>query len=203
MTVLTKTACLGILLLFCTCAHDPATDDGQAPAGHDHQHDHDQSTDKETTAKPPLSPHTSAMGTIGDTHVHVDYSSPGKRGRVIWGGLVAYDRVWASGAHNATSVNFSGPVSINGQEVAAGTYGLFTIPGREEWTIILNENYEQHLADDYDETRDVLRLRVRPEVLDNSVEALTYAVTATGGAAGTISMAWDSLRVSLPLIAEQ
>ena len=207
MTVLTKTACLGVLLLFCTCAHDPATDDGQAPAGHDHrqdhQHDHDQSTDVATTAKPPLSPHTSAMGTIGDAHVHVDYSSPGKRGRMIWGGLVAYDRVWATGAHDATSVNFSGPVSINGQEVAAGTYGLFTIPGREEWTIILNENYEQHLADDYDEKLDVVRYRVQPERLDRVTESLTYTVRSTDDKAGAISITWDSLRVSLPLTSLQ
>ncbi len=199
MIIPTRIFCLLVFpVLLYTCA--PATTDDGVPATETTpEHDHGA---VETKAKP-LSPHNSAMGSIGDTHVHVDYSSPGKRGRMIWGGLVAFDRVWATGAHNATSVNFSGPVRIDGREVAAGTYALFTIPGREEWTIILNENYEQHLADDYDETRDVLRLRVRPEVLDHSVEALTYAVTATGEGAGTISMSWDSLRVSLPLVAEQ
>lgn len=199
MTKLPNFLCLAaISLLLCTC--DPAPNNDDTPAV-EQAANHDHGT-VETKAKP-LSPHTSAMGTVGGTHVHVDYSSPGKRGRMIWGGLVAYDRVWATGAHEATSVNFSGPVRIDDRDVPAGTYALFTIPGREEWTIILNENYEQHLADDYDEARDVLRLQVRPEVLDQSVESLTYTVTpdGAGAGAGMISMSWDSLRVSLPFTA--
>jgi hypothetical protein len=153
-----------------------------------------------TEAKPKaLSPHTTAMGNIGDTHVHIDYSSPGKRGRMLWGGLVAYDRVWSAGAHNATAITFSEPVRVAGRDVPAGTYGFFTIPGREEWTLILNENYEQHLADDYDEALDVLRYRATPEVLDEEVESLTYAVHPTGDGVGSIRMSWDSLRVSLPV----
>ncbi|CAH1002588.1 hypothetical protein LEM8419_03462 [Neolewinella maritima] len=193
----TRSLCLlALSALICTC--DPAPTGGETSAPTE-VHDH---MAVATTSKP-LSPHTAAMGSIGDVHVHVDYSSPGKRGRTIWGGLVAYDRVWATGAHNATSVNFSGPVRIAGQDVPAGTYALFTIPGREEWTVILNENYEQHLADDYDENRDVLRLTTRPEKLAEATESLTYAVKATTTGAGSISMRWDSLRVSIPVIAVQ
>lgn len=185
-------------LLLYTCDSTPG--EGKAEDPEETQlHDHATVDTKVKT----LSPHTSAMGNIGDTHVHVDYSSPGKRGRMIWGGLVAYDRVWATGAHNATSIDFSQAVRIGDQLVAAGTYALFTIPGRKEWTIILNENYEQHLADDYDEARDVLRFRVQPEKLSESIESLTYAVNASGEGRGNISMSWDSLRISLPVISVQ
>ena len=183
-----------LLGLLYTC--DPAPESKTATVateGHDHA--------AVSEAKPKaLSPHTTAMGNIGDAHVHIDYSSPGKRGRMLWGGLVAYDRVWSAGAHNATAITFSEPVRVAGEEVPAGTYGFFAIPGREEWILILNQNYEQHLADDYDEDLDVLRYRVEPERLAEGVEFLTYSVTPTGtGGEGTISMSWDSLRVSLPV----
>jgi hypothetical protein len=185
--------CFVICGLLCTCDPAPETQAGADADTHDH-------AAMTTEAKPKaLSPHTTAMGNIGDTHVHIDYSSPGKRGRMLWGGLVAYDRVWSAGAHNATAITFSEPVRVAGRDVPAGTYGFFTIPGREEWTLILNENYEQHLADDYDEALDVLRYRATPEVLDGEVESLTYAVHATGDGAGSIRMSWDSLRVSLPV----
>lgn len=169
----------------------PAGTEATSQEGHNH--------DIVETASKPLSPHTSAMGNIGNAHVHVNYSSPGKRGRMIWGGLVAYDRVWSAGAHNATSVSFSQDVFIAGQQVAKGTYAFFAVPGQERWILILNENYEQHLADDYDETRDVLRFTVQPETGVAPSESLTYTVIDSGGGRGAISMAWDSLRVSLPV----
>jgi hypothetical protein len=139
------------------------------------------------------------MGNIGDTHVHVDYSAPSVRGRNIWGGLVAYGRVWASGAHNATAISFDKEVRIDGHTVPAGKYAFFTVPGREEWTLILNENYDQHLADDYAKELDVLRVRVKPERVDQPAESLRYDIVATGEQNGKLTMSWDSLRVSLPI----
>ena len=139
------------------------------------------------------------MGDVGDVHVHIDYSSPSVRGRTIWGGLVAYDQVWVTGAHRATSISFSDDVEINGQTIPAGTYGFFTIPGKEEWVIILNKNYEQHLADEYDTAEDVLRLQVTPEQLEQPVEALTYQVNATGKEAGTVSVMWEKKKVSFQM----
>ena len=139
------------------------------------------------------------MANVGDVHVHIDYSSPSVRGRVIWGGLVAYDNVWVSGAHSATSVDFSKDVLVNGQLVPAGKYAFFTIPGKEKWTVILNKNYEQHLADDYDPAEDVLRFEVVPTVLDEQVESLTYQVLPSLGGAGAISLSWDKLAIVIPI----
>lgn len=167
-----------------------ATGDG----GH---HEHlSQNAPEEKPAKKPLSPRTSAMANIGDVHVHIDYSSPGVRGRTIWGGLVAYDQVWVTGAHKATSINFNKDVRIDEQIVPAGTYGFFTIPGKEKWTVILNKNHEQHLADDYNEAEDVVRFQVVPEQLPEIVESLTYEVKPIEGNRGTISVIWEYKKVS-------
>ena len=150
-------------------------------------------------AQKPLSPKTNAMGNVGDTHIHIDYSAPSVRGRIIWGGLIAYDQVWAPGAHMAASVNFNTDVKINGEMVPAGTYGYFTIPGKEEWVVILNENYNQHRSDDYDEALDVLRLKVVPEQLSGLVETLTYEVIPAEGNKGSLSLMWEYKKIALEI----
>ncbi len=135
------------------------------------------------------------MANIGDSHVHIDYSSPSVRGRTVWGGLVAYDQVWVTGAHKATSISFSKDVTIEGQNIVAGTYGFFTIPGKEEWVLILNKNAEQHLADDYDAAEDVIRIKTKPQILEESVEALTYEVIPVEDGRGIISVSWEKIKV--------
>lgn len=140
-----------------------------------------------------------AQGTIGGANIKISYHSPGVKGRVIWGGLVTYDQVWVTGAHKATAVEFDKAVRIDGKEVAAGTYALFSIPGREEWTIILNKDYEQHLADDYDQQKDILRVKVRPEILEQHQERLTYEIKSTTATEGAITIVWEKILVSLPV----
>jgi hypothetical protein len=120
------------------------------------------------------------------------------RGRVIWGGLVAYGQVWVTGAHNATSIEFTQDVKINNTVVKAGKYAFFTIPNKNKWTIILNKNWEQHLADEYDQKDDVLRIEVKPEKLKTNVERLNYEVNTKdkGKKTGEIAMSWEKLKVS-------
>jgi hypothetical protein len=151
-----------------------------------------------TTAKTG-SPHQTAMANIGETHVHIDYSAPSVRNRTIWNGLVAYDQVWVTGAHQATSINFSTDVIINGQRVPQGQYAFFTIPNKDEWTLILNKNYEQHLADEYDQGLDILRHKVKPETLEEPVEMLTYEVKPGTARNGAITMSWEKIRITLPV----
>lgn len=139
-----------------------------------------------------------AIGSIGDATVTINYGSPGKRGRVIWNGLVSYDQVWVSGSHWATAVTFSEDVVINEVEVPAGMYGFFTIPGREEWTLIINKHYDQHLADEYDEADDLVRVSFKPIDLDNEVQRLTYEVEKVSDTEGAISLSWDQVKVSMP-----
>jgi hypothetical protein len=192
MKIYHLTILLAFFLLSVACKNNQT----ETAAAADEHANHQAAPQETTAAKKPLSPRTSTMANIGDTHVHIDYSSPGVRDRTIWGGLVAYDQVWVTGAHKATSINFDQDVVINGTKIPAGTYGFFTIPGKEEWTLIINKNHEQHLADDYDSALDMVRIKAIPETTSEKVEALTYKVEATKGKMGLISVAWDHLKVS-------
>lgn len=138
-----------------------------------------------------------AMKTIGTTHIHINYSSPGVRGRIIWGGLVPYNAVWATGAHSATKIILNNAVLIDNKKVAAGTYAIFTIPGEKEWVFILNKNHEQHLADDYAETEDVLRYRVEPQQ-NAMTQRLTYGINKLSDTSGTIEILWEKLKLVVP-----
>jgi Protein of unknown function (DUF2911) len=137
-----------------------------------------------------------ATGKVGEAEIKIHYHSPAVRGRIIWGGLVPYDKVWVTGAHSATSVEFSKDVIIGSTTVAAGKYALFTIPGKDEWTIIINKNWEQHLTDDYDEKLDVVRVKVKPEMEESNQERLRYEFEEKNGK-GEIVVYWEKLEVSL------
>lgn len=150
---------------------------------------------KEDTLKG--SPPRVAMNTIAGTHVHIAYSSPGVRNRVIWGGLVAYDEVWAAGAHHATQVRFYKDVLIDEKKIAAGTYALFMIPGKEKWTVLLNSRYDQHMSDEYNEAEDIVRVQVSPEQ-HPITPRLTYKVEKNSDTSGFIMMTWEKLSVRLP-----
>ncbi|WP_452600750.1 DUF2911 domain-containing protein [Pontimicrobium sp. MEBiC06410] len=155
----------------------------------------------QTSSKPPkkvLSPHTSTMAMVGDAHIHIDYSSPGVRGRIIFGGLVGYDNVWQAGAHMATWLETNKDLTIDGKELSAGKYGFFTIPSKEDWTIMINKNWNQHGKDDYDEKDDVIRFKVTPIISDEITEHLEYKVNKLSETEGTISLAWEKVTISVP-----
>jgi len=153
----------------------------------------------EPEAKAPKSPKTAAMANIGSAHIHIEYSSPSVRSRVIWGGLVPYGVVWSTGAHAATSINIPENVNINGMLVEKGKYAIFTIPGEKIWTVIINRNWEQHLADEYSMDDDVIRFEVVPEMLELNQEALTYEVKSNSDKTGTISIAWEKIKVTFDI----
>lgn len=133
--------------------------------------------------------------TIGNTTLKIAYHSPAVRGRVIWGGLVPYDAVWVTGAHKATTLEVGQPFSVGDTNIPAGKYAIFSIPGKEEWTIIINKNWNQHLADDYAESEDVARLVVKPQNSPNLTERLQYEIEPAEGNAANIIISWEKLRV--------
>jgi hypothetical protein len=138
-----------------------------------------------------LSPHTSAMAMIGDAHLHIDYSSPGVRDRIIFGGLLPYNAVWQAGAHQATWIETNKNLTFAGKLLKAGKYGFFVIPNKEAWTVIFNSNWDQHGKDEYMENEDVLRFNVSPKMLENIQEHLEYKITKTSSSQGTISLSWE------------
>ena len=136
------------------------------------------------------------MAMIGDAHIHIDYSSPGVRNRIIFGGLLAYDQVWQAGAHMATWIETNKDLQVEGKTLPAGKYGLFTIPSKEEWTVIFNSNWEQHGKDEYDEKDDVLRFNVQSKISDEITEHLEYRVNKISDEEGTISLAWEKVSIN-------
>lgn len=168
----------------------------------DHQ-EHQLEQPQDSSKRKPLSPHTSAMEMIGETHIHIDYSSPGVRGRIIFGGLVGYDDVWQAGAHKATWIETNTDLLINGTLLPKGKYGFFTIPSKGDWTIIFNKKWDQHGKDEYDEKDDVLRFKVIPNISEDTIEHLVYKVNKISDTKGTISLSWEKVTVSFPFEIKQ
>ena len=164
----------------------------------EHNHQETQTQQEDVPKKKPLSPHTSTMAMIGDAHIHIDYSSPGVRGRIIFGGLVGYDNVWQAGAHMATWIETNKDLIINGEVLPKGKYGFFTIPSKEDWTIMINKNWNQHGKDDYDANDDVIRFKVTPSISDKITEHLEYKVNKISETEGSISLAWEKVTISFP-----
>lgn len=191
---------ISALALFTACQNSN-TEKEQGNTEAEHQHHAPVSAENQTGTveqKKPLSPHASAMAMVGDAHIHIDYSSPRVRNRMIYGGLVAMDDVWVSGAHNATWLETNKPLRISGNRLPAGKYALFTIPGQEQWTVIFNRNWDQHGKDEYNQAEDVFRFTVTPETLSQSQEELTYEVEKVSEQTGTISLAWEKKKISFP-----
>ncbi len=136
----------------------------------------------------------SVMQTIGLTDVTITYSRPGVKGRVIWGGLVPYDRVWRTGANEATSITFSDEVTIDGKTIPAGVYGLHTIPGKAEWTVIFNKAANQWGSYDYDESKDILRIQVKPQEGPHQ-EWMMFSFAEVLPGSAIVELAWEKLRV--------
>lgn len=142
--------------------------------------------------KKPASPRITAEA----ENVSVAYGQPSKKGREIFGKLVPFDKVWRTGANEATEITFKKDVNFGGKDVKAGTYALFTIPGAKEWKVILNSKLGEWGSYGYDKIKDkdVASVSVKAKNLDSEVESLTISVE---GSAVTIS--WDKTSVSVPL----
>lgn len=141
------------------------------------------------------SPAMEASRKIGEKTVTVKYSAPSVRDREIWGSLVPYNEVWRTGANNATTITFSAPTMVEGKEVAAGTYALFTIPGEKTWKVILNSDAKQWGAYDYDAKKDVLNVTVTPTMVDQSTEQMNFSFNEDN----SLVFAWEKLRFDLKL----
>ena len=141
------------------------------------------------------SPPAQVSEKVGDATVTIDYSRPSKRGRVIFGDLEKFGKVWRTGANESTWIEISMDVEIEGETLAAGKYGLFTIPGEDEWTIIFNEEWSGWGAYKYKESKDVLRVKVEPQALDDVVEKFTIDISDSG----VVSLAWDQTKVDFEI----
>ncbi|MGD0209328.1 MAG: DUF2911 domain-containing protein [Verrucomicrobiota bacterium] len=151
---------------------------------------------------PAASPACTLKQHVGLTDIEIVYSRPGVKGRPIFGGLVPYGQVWRTGANNATKITFSTPVKLNGAEIPAGTYALFTIPGETEWTIIINKGATQWGAFQYNETNDLVRVKATPLKLAEPVETFTIEINDIRDESATLNLTWEKTRVPVKLEVE-
>ncbi|MBX2894755.1 MAG: DUF2911 domain-containing protein [Cyclobacteriaceae bacterium] len=148
---------------------------------------------------PPASPDAEFKQQIGFGEVEVKYSRPSSRGRVIFGGLEPYGQMWRTGAHDATTIRFSEAVKLNGNDIPAGTYSLFTIPNQSEWTIIINKIAEMHGTSDYTQEQDLVRFAVKPEKSARYYETFTIEVNDLSKDEAGLFLLWENTQVKLTI----
>ncbi len=144
---------------------------------------------------PMPSPKAGVTQRIGVTDFSVSYSRPGVKGRVIWGGLVPYDKPWRTGANRATTLTFSDEIEVEGKKLPAGTYSIVTIPGKESWTVAFNKDLDLWFKTEYDEKKDVLRVSVKPVTLTEAVESFTIVLRNVTNDGADLAFIWEKLRV--------
>jgi tetratricopeptide (TPR) repeat protein len=145
---------------------------------------------------PRPSPKASVLQTIGTTDVTISYSRPGVKGRTIWGDLVPYDAPWRTGANEATTITAAGDIMIEGQKLAAGTYALLTIPGKDEWTVVVNKDKELWGSNEYKAEQDVFRVKVKPRAAEHT-EWMAFEFENLKSASGELVLRWEKL--ALPI----
>lgn len=150
------------------------------------------------SSMPRVSPNAVVEQQVGVTTVTVRYSRPSVRDREIFGGLVPYDEMWRTGANEATTITFSEDVTVEGEMLEAGTYGLFTIPGQDQWTIIFNDQGEQWGAFNYDESGDALRVQVTP-TSTHMHEMMTFGFSGVSDEGATLMMHWAETSVPVEI----
>ena len=143
-------------------------------------------------------PRTSQRGTvtqrIGLTDITIAYHRPALGGREIWGKTVPYGKVWRAGANENTTITFADDVSIEGKPLAAGMYGLHTIPDKDQWAIIFSKNSTSWGSFSYDEKEDALRVTVKPHAAE-SFEVLTYVFDDVKPDSAAATLRWEKLAV--------
>jgi len=148
---------------------------------------------------PALSPACTLKQRVGLTDIEIVYSRPSVKGREIFGGLEAYGKVWRTGANTATKITFSTPVKFGGNEVPAGSYALYSIPGADQWTVILNKVTGQWGAYTYAESNDLVRVTVKPIALSQPVETFVIDINDIRSQSATLNLIWEKSRVPVKL----
>ncbi|NJN78173.1 MAG: DUF2911 domain-containing protein [Saprospiraceae bacterium] len=145
---------------------------------------------------PAPSPSAKIMQTVGMTDVTIDYSRPSMKDRVIFGGLVPYGEMWRTGANASTKITVSSDVTIDGNELKAGTYALYTIPQKEEWVIVLHNNLTHWGVGGYKAEEDAFRFKVKSMATKEAVESFTIGISNIGLGTANIDISWENTMVT-------
>lgn len=128
----------------------------------------------------------------------VIYGRPSKKGRTMLGGIEKYGAVWRTGANETTEIKLFKAITFGDKQLPAGTYSLYTIPDKDEWTIIFNSKLDTWGHYEYDQSKDVARIKVPAGKTDSEVEAFTIAFDG-GNGSGTMALAWENTMIKVPM----
>lgn len=148
---------------------------------------------------PAASPTFELSGTIGLSKVKVVYSRPSAKGRQVFGDLVPYGEVWRTGANSSTKLSFDQTVILEGNSLEAGDYALYTIPGIDEWTIIISNNTELWGAQGYDEKDDILRFNVPAKSVSSHYESFTISFSDFTMNSAYLNMKWEKSKAKFKI----
>jgi tetratricopeptide (TPR) repeat protein len=160
------------------------------------------SSEAQQLTTPQPSPTANIKQNFALSSIEISYSRPGVKGRKIFGDLVPYGKVWRTGANNATTINFGEDVMIGGKKVAAGKYGLLTIPGETEWTFIITKQLDVTSPAAYKQDQDVVRVKAKPETIPFSIETMMINVDNIKSNSCVIGLAWDNVYASFEVTSD-
>lgn len=148
---------------------------------------------------PSLSPTAKISQQFSVSEIEIEYSRPSARGRKVFGELVPFGQVWRTGANASTKLTVGEDFNIGGTEVKAGKYSFYTIPGANEWTVILNSDLGNWGAMGYSTDKDVARFTVKPSSISNKVETFTIEVADITFNTCNIVLKWENTKVVVPV----
>ena len=135
--------------------------------------------------------------------ITVEYSRPGAKGRVIYGDVVPYGKIWRTGANGATKITFGEDVKVEGNDVKAGTYALYTVPNKDSWEIMLYKDLTLggNVAD-YKKENELVRFIVKPKALNDKVETFSIDIADVTSSSANVELNWEKTRVSFNVVAD-
>lgn len=155
--------------------------------------------DAQQLSTPQPSPTANVKQNFALSSIEISYSRPGMKGRKIFGDLVPYGKVWRTGANNATTITFGEEVTIGGKKVAAGKYGLLTIPDASSWTIIISKQTDVTSPASYKEDQDVVRVKAEVMTLPFSIESFSIVTGDLKNNSCNVGLMWDNVYVQFPV----
>ena len=149
---------------------------------------------------PAPSPGAKITQTVGLTDITVEYSRPSMKGRTIFGGLVPYGEMWRTGANKNTMVTFSAPVSIAGKDLKAGSYAIFTTPGKIEWEIIFYTDTENWgTPEKWDASKEAVRFKAKAQEFPGTIESFMIDLGELSNDGCEMGIGWEKTWVSFPI----
>lgn len=157
------------------------------------------SVSSQSIKTPPPSPTQTIKQDFGLSSIELFYSRPGVKGRKVFGDLVPFGKVWRTGANSATTLTFADDVSIGGTKVAAGKYGLLTIPDKDSWTVIITKQLDVTNPSAYKQENDVVRVDLKPTSMKDKMETFTMQFADIKPASCELHIMWENTAVALPI----